>query len=282
MITLREAARLVIPPRLKVGWELFALVLFVTGYTVAVAWLDENYQHGPITAGDAQITIINGLILGTLVGFRTNEASKRWWEGRVLWGQLINDARNLCIKGRSLVRMDDDDRKRWAMLMAAFPVAVKDHLRDAARLQKLAGFEDATDQPAHVPLYVAGLIQAVSVKWHRDGNLDSTGLWMLDPLVRDLMNICGGCERIKNTPLPSSYRAILHHGLTLIALVTPIFLVQDLGYWSVIVMAIVTYFAFGIELVAVHIEEPFGCDGDDLPLDAYCATIAKSVEQTMA
>ena len=96
------------------------------------------------------------------------------------------------------------------------------------------------------------------------------------------MDICGGCERIRNTPVPSSYRALLYYGIFLILVLAPVFLVQEAGYWSVPTMAILTYFVGGVGIVANHIEEPFGEDAEDLPLEDYCRTIEDSVGQELS
>jgi putative membrane protein len=273
--------RLLIPPPLLVGPRLFVVVGVVALYTAVVALLDNLLHLGPLSRWDAELTAVNALILGTLLTFRINEAKRRWWEARTLWGQLINDLRNLALKANSLARLEPAQQKRWGLLLVAFAEALQRHLRGACKLQEIPGFADDPHRPDHVPLYVAGLIQVEVTAWQRDGKLVETGLWLLDIHTCNLMNICGGCERIQTTPVPSSFRALLHHGLWLNAILAPLFLVPQASYWSVLIIAVSTYFVMGIDLVAVHIEEPFGSDGDDLPLEAYCRSIDQSVSQVM-
>jgi len=267
---------------LPVAPRLWAIVAAVAAYTALVALLAGIYHPGPLSQFDTAFTVVNAVILGTLLTFRINEAKRRWWEGRTLWGQLINDSRNLCLKAKSLARLEPEDRKRWGGLLVAFAESLRRHLRGGCRLPELSGFTEDPQRPVHVPLHLAGLVQAEMAGWHRDGKLADIGLRLLDPLVGDLMNVCGGCERIRNTPIPSSYRALLQHGIALNVLLAPFFLVPEAGYWSVFIMALSTYFIMGVELVAIHIEEPFGEDRDDLPLEAYCRTIEQSVEQALA
>ncbi len=39
-----------------------------------------------------------GFVISMLLVFRTNTAYERWWEGRKLWGAMVNNSRNLAIK----------------------------------------------------------------------------------------------------------------------------------------------------------------------------------------
>ncbi|MFO0851106.1 MAG: bestrophin family ion channel [Gemmataceae bacterium] len=80
------------------------------------------------------------------------------------------------------------------------------------------------------------------------------------------MDVCGACERIKTSPIPLSYRSLLRHGLLLYLLSTPWLIADQLGWATVPVMTLMTYFLLGIELTAEEVEEPFGRDGDDLAL----------------
>jgi putative membrane protein len=125
---------------LLVGPRLFVVVGIVALYTAVVATVDHLLQLGPVSRWDEELTAINALILGTLLTFRITEAKRRWWEARTLWGQLINDLRNLALKGKSLARLDAADQKRWGMLLAGFGHALKRHLRGACRWQEVPGF----------------------------------------------------------------------------------------------------------------------------------------------
>ena len=95
------------------------------------------------------------------------------------------------------------------------------------------------------------------------------------------MDICGSCERIRNTPLSSSYRALLRHGIALYVLISPFYLIEDTGPSSYPVFVLAAYFLIGIELVAEDVEQPFQTAGDNLPLERYAATIEASVTEIL-
>src|SRR5438132_9527807 len=103
-------------------------------------------QTWPVSLA-AQFHGVLGLILGTLLVFRTNTSYDRWWEGRKLWVQLVNDSRNLAIKVETCVRADLADKQRLGRWLSDFAFALKGHLRGKIRLTDLPGF--ANEQVQH-------------------------------------------------------------------------------------------------------------------------------------
>lgn len=273
--------KMLLPPRFPASRKLIGIAALVGVYTWLVAWFEITYNVAPLSEWDSGLSVINGFILGGLVTFRTNEAKRRFWEGRTLWGQLINESRNLLIKAHALNSLVADDWARWKRLIVGYAHALRMHLRDDERLQLVPGFANDPARPAHAPLYIAQLVQDELAQWHRGGKLNDVERWMFDRHTRELLNICGGCERIRNTPIPLTYRALVHRGIALIMLVTPILMAADIGYWSAVLMGVTAYFVFGVEMAAVDIEEPFGLDADDLPLETFCGAIELSAEQVL-
>jgi putative membrane protein len=93
------------------------------------------------------------------------------------------------------------------------------------------------------------------------------------------MNICGGCERIKKTPIAGSYRTFIRQSIALYLITLPWGIVDLMHWWIIVVVPAVAYFMIGVEVIAEDIEEPFGRDDDDLPLDAICEVIDRSVRE---
>jgi putative membrane protein len=226
-----------------------------------------------------EMTVMNGILLGVLLAFRNREAYDRWWQARGLWGQLINDSRNLCLKAR--LHADAGGRAELGRLVPGFALALKAHLRGDGSLQQVPGFEAEADTPTHVPLYLAGRVFALFDAWRIADRLSDFDRLVLDPHARGLMDVCGACEKIRSSPVPLSYRALLRHGTILYLASAPWFLGADLGYWAVAATALLSYFLLGIELTAEEVEEPFGTNRDDLDLDAYCRTIRASVDEIL-
>jgi len=266
---------------LAVGKRLAALLLLVAVYYVAAGWTALSLGLGVDEWGGVG-SAVNTLILSLLMGFRNGAAYQRWWEGRGLWGQLVNDSRNLAAKCAAFLPADVLARSRVADVLTSFPEALKRHLRtEPLRLRDLPGFANEDDDPAHVPQYLARRLFAELAAWKRDGHVDQAVLWILDEHARGLLDACGGCEKIRNTPLSPSYKALLRAGLVLNVLAAPWLLVPESGLWSLPVVLLVFFFLLGVELVDSTVEEPFGTDRDDLDLDRYCRIIRESVEASL-
>jgi putative membrane protein len=267
-------------PPLPVWRRLDLAVVAVAVYTALVVLVDAATGVQVPGWGGAS-AVLNALILGVLLSFRNREAYDRWWEARKLWGQLVNDSRNLCLKAAALPGLDPDRRAELGRLVAGFAVALKDHLRGGGAPQRVPGFEKETAAPGHVPMCLAGRLLELLHGWRAEGRLTDFDLVLLDPHARAPMDVCGACERIKSTPVPLSYRSLLRHGLVLYLLTTPWLVAYQLVWWSVPVVSLLAYFLLGIEVTAEDVEEPFGRDGDDLALAAYCETIRRSVAEAL-
>jgi putative membrane protein len=266
---------------LAIAKRLGLLLFLVTLYCVAASLVIRAWGIRLIDWGSAA-SVISTLILSLLMGFRNGVAYARWWDARTLWGQLTNDTRNLAIKLVAFVPAEVLAQSRVAELLSGFAEALKRHLRgQSPRLQDLKGFEQEEDDPSHVPLYLAKRLYAEVAEWKRAGHLSDAELWIIDPHLRGLMDVCGACEKIRNTPLAPSYKNLLRTGLVLNILVEPWLTTPEVGLWATPVFLIMCFFLLGIELIDSVVEEPFGTERDDLDLDCYCQTIRDSMEMTL-
>ncbi|QDU19318.1 bestrophin family protein [Urbifossiella limnaea] len=256
------------------------ILVVTTAYTAAVYFL---YPSNPDMQGGwlAATSLINSLVLGALVGFRTKAAYDRWWEGRCLWGELTNHSRNLCLKAIRLADPPAADRRELFDLVAGFPFALMRHLREGVKLQEVPGFGTDAATPAHVPAELAGRVLALIRRWKAEGRIDGFGQLALDPHATAYMNVCGACEKVRNTPLPGTFLALLRHGLLFSFLLLPWHLVHVLGVWALLVQAVIVYFLLGIELTAEEVEQPFAYDPDDLPLEQFCATVRTNAAELL-
>jgi putative membrane protein len=269
-------------PLLTIGKRLGLLLAGMAIYCLAVFFAIHvlGFQSA---LGGAELELINGVILGLLLSFRNRAAYERWWEARRLWGQLTNDCRNLACKLAAFVPADALERSAAATLIINFPEALKRHLRgEEARLQDLPGFETEVDQPSHLPSYLAARLYRIVTDWNRTQLIHNTMLRILDPHLRGLLDVCGGCERILSTPLSPSYKALLRTGIVMNLLAAPWLAPSELGLWGLGGIELASFFLLGVEVVDTVIEEPFGRERDDLDLDRYSQTIRDGVKMCLA
>lgn len=251
----------------------------LTGLYACLPMLKELSPYHDVGDTASGLHAALSLIVGWLLVFRTNTAHSRWWEARTLWGSLVNASRNLAMKITRLGTVPPDDLGKIKVLLTEFPMALKLHLR----LEPASKTIVATDQVAgtwtHAPLGIATELYSLLGNWQRAGYIDGDQMRVIDAEALRLMDICGGCERIQRTRIIRSYRVFARQCVLLFLLTLPWGIVEDFGWWTVPLTALTAYFMLGMEIVAEHVEEPFGYDDDDLDLDALCRTIAQSVSE---
>jgi len=258
--------------------RIWVTVAGLASYAALVVLVDQ-YVGIRVTPAGVQFDAFLGLVLGTLLVFRTNTSYDRWWEGRKLWGELINDTRNLAIKVETCVDAAAVDKQRLGRWLVSFAFALKGHLRGGARLADLPGVPaDATQrQSAHVPAYISARIYEQFEHWRQSDQLGGFELLFLDQHAAQLMNICGACERIQKSPIAISYRWFIRQSIAIYLIALPWGLMDSFGWWTIPAVAMLGYFMVGVEMIAEQIEDPFGVDEDDIMLDDLCQTIERSV-----
>ncbi|RKG62872.1 hypothetical protein D7V80_32830 [Corallococcus sp. CA054B] len=223
-----------------------------------------------------------GISLSLLLVFRTNASYDRFWEGRKLWGGIVNETRNLLRASEPFLGRTElfAPLVRWT---AAFPFAAAAWLRGQQRhlgphTDPLPSGE-VTDvlKAQHVPLNVARRMTAVLDEGRRQGLYPEYVQMQLDQNVHLLIDYLGGCERIHRTPMPFAYMVHLRRALILYCFTLPFALVDTFGWVTVVATFVVAYVFFGIEEIGVEIEDPFGTDDNDLPLDTICQNIQNNL-----
>lgn len=259
-------------PRSPVFRTLFFDVLGAGAWAALVVWVETDLIRIAVPLGPSFLSIL-GIILGLLLVFRTNTAYDRWYEGRRLWGQLVNTSRGLSQQLRT--SLDGAElaprRARYAQLLTEFPVALATHLRRS-------GGTDDSHRPSE-------LVSALHTEVQTDltaGRLTPQHRIALAPLLQAFDDVTGGCERIRNTPIPFSYSSYIKQFVVLYALVMPFGLVREFGYGTVIACMFTFFATMGLELLATEIEEPFGTDINDLPLDSIGTVIARDVRTILS
>ena len=232
-------------------------------------------------------TVIPSIVLGLLLVFRTNTAYERFWEGRKLWGSLVNNTRNLVRQiWVDIAEIEPEDRAKKISalrLLVAFAVATKLHLRSEpvnTELEELMSSSQYFKLKTmnHPPLEIAFWIGDYLQQQSNRKTLNAYQLPTLQGLLNNMIDVLGGCERILKTPIPLAYAIHLKQLLLLYCLLLPFQFVAQLGWWTGPMVALVSFTLFGIEEIGIEIENPFGYDANDLPLDAICATMKRNIE----
>ncbi len=249
-----------------------------------------TYFHGIILSfkvplNPAPLTLF-GFVLALFLGFRNNASYDRFWEGRKLWGALLNTSRALTRQAMTLSNIKNDTISvhSFVNLLSAFVFALKHQLRgtDAYEDLKSRLNEDHLKIVAESK-YKPAVIMRLLAEWVRkaknEGFLDSIQQARFDENFDKLSDILGGCERLVSTPIPYSYRVLLHRTVYIYCFLLPFGLVDSLGWFMPLIVVFVAYTFVAFEAIADEIEEPFGTDANDLALNSMCIMIDETIHE---
>lgn len=235
-------------------------------------------------------TLIPTIVLGLLLVFRTNTAYDRFWEGRRLWGNMNNNVRNLSRQiwvGVITSSPEAQAEKVGVMrLLIAFTIATKLQLRDEPVNEELRELLPESkfiqlQNINHPALGIAFWIGDYLQQQYQNNAINAHQLETMQQLLSSLVDCLGGCERILRTPIPLAYVIHLKQLLLIYCLLLPFQLVQSLNLLTGLVVALISFTLLGIEEIGVEIENPFGYDANDLPLNKMCATMHHNLENLM-
>jgi putative membrane protein len=261
--------------------------------SVCVAWtaiLTLAYEFGGDTLRGFRVPATTHVFLGSalalLLVFRTNSSYERFWEGRKLWGGIVNESRNLVRTTAAFLAADPDAVREITLWAMAFPWGVMAALRGSKNLGPAAAdlptaASEEVIAAEHVPLAIACRITAILERARSRGLIDSVQLAIIDRNTQQLIDYAGGCERIRATLLPYAYTVHLRRVLLLFFLTLPVVLIPEFGWSTIIAVLVSSYVFFGIEEIGVEVEAPFGDNAHDLPLERICQTIAGNLRATL-
>jgi putative membrane protein len=271
--------------------KLFPMMIAIGLYSGGIAWLELEYWQLSEKNSVRNLTILHtllGFAISMLLVFRTNTAYDRWWEGRKLWGSLVNNTRNLAMKLNQLLPANQtDDRAAYRKLIPAFARALHLHLRKETTQKELFDSSDLhaylqdLDPHQHVPNQIASLIYQRIGTLQQQGTLSAEQLLYLNNELQSLSDVCGACERIKNTPIPYSYNVFIKKFIFIYIMTLPIGFVFQLGYWVIPIVIFVFYVLASLELIAEEIEDPYGGDANDIPTELIASNILKHTQEIL-
>ena len=273
------------------------------------------------------ITIL-GIILGTLLGIRTNAAYERYMEGCKAWTNLINQNRNfirIMIFGRvtkqsKTLRLLVSAQRKTASLLITFAVAANRHLQyessdqtESANMttpptgngnnqplstrpsthptpptkggslpyDALPVLESASSfrEPDNLPLASLSALHVHLADMLRNDLLEPAQFTSLTTVISSIGEQLITMERIVTTPMPMPYLVHLRQVIVLFCIILPLQVATKLQYWTIPIVGFTVFTYEGIDTIGKEIEDPFGMDHNDLPLNGYCFQIQEEIER---
>jgi putative membrane protein len=262
--------------------KLIPMMILIASYAGIIAFLEIEFWKLSKESNVKNLTLLHttvGFVLSLMLAYRTNTAYDRWWEGRKLWGSLVNNCRNLALK-LSAYLTDEQDRVFFKKMIPAFAEVLSNHLKEEALSQSLfEGHDISFDHKKHKPNQVAAILFKKVNELYKTNKISGNQFIIVNAELQSFTDVCGACERIKNTPIPYSYNAFIKKFIFFYVMTLPFGFVFSLGYYVIPVVVFIFYVLASLELIAEEIEDPFGKDANDLPLTQIASNIKKHVEE---
>ena len=264
--------------------KLIPMMVIIGIYSGIIAYLEIEYWRLPEDSPIKNISVMHGMlgfVISLLLAYRTNTAYDRWWEGRKMWGSLVNSSRNLALK-LAVILIEENDRVYFKKMIPGYASILHKHLNDSEIAKQL--FDDVDleiDNHKHRPNQIAKMLFQKVNNLYVSKKITGEQLIILNNELQSLTDICGACERIKNTPIPYSYSAFIKKFIFIYVLTLPFAYVFILGYYVIPVVVFIFYVLASLELIAEEIEDPFGGDANDLPTKKIASNIKKHIEELL-
>jgi putative membrane protein len=271
-----------------IGPPLALLLLFDIAVAVAYVCFDQRWlalSHLPLSIGVG--------VVGVILGFRNSSCYARWWEARTLWGRIVNYSRCVARQAVTFIAVGvrphgheqvRDVRRRIVYSQMAYVNALRCQLRGQEPWPELWPFlskeeieslRGAKNPAAEIQRRMALLIQESFER----GWIDGAQLVVLDNALTELANAQGGCERLKNTPMPKQYdyfpRLLVHASCILL----PLGMVASLGLLTPLGSTALGFVLRALEKIGRDLEDPFSNSVHDVALTSICRTIEINLRQ---
>jgi putative membrane protein len=256
----------------------FPRTLVFGAIAVLVVLLNRRFPALAIPVGPIEVS---GAVVAVILVLRTNAGYERWWEGRKLWGGIVNQTRNLAISAHAYGPNDGrwrDELVRWC---AAFPHVIRRSLRDERDLPELVplvGDREAKEVAAaqHMPSWVADRIASLLATARP--TMDGFAFMQIDEQRALLLDHAGGCERIKKTPIAYAYAVLVRRFIVVYLLLVPFGIVDTAGELTPLITMFISYPMLSLDDIAAELQQPFSLRAlSHLPLDEICQTIEANV-----
>ncbi|MBG6111316.1 putative membrane protein [Flavobacterium sp. CG_23.5] len=258
-------------------------ILFL--YTTAIVFFRDYLLQYHLYINPAIFTLF-GIALAIFLGFRNTVSYDRFWEGRKLWGALLNDTRSLARQSHTLVDGADYQKQQthFIMMLTALVHALKHQLRETnpdADMERLLAnsYNQKLQSAIFKPIIILKELAIWVSKAKSDGKLDSITQVAFDENLNKLSDIIGGCERIASTPIPYTYSILLHRTVYIYCFLLPFGFGESMLWTLPFVVVFIAYTFVALEAIADELEDPFGIQPNDLALDAMSAMIESTLSE---
>ena len=261
---------------LTITWKVDLLMIGFCGITYMI----DTYVFTSFALPIAYPALM-GTAIAFLLGFNNNNAYNRWWEARIIWGDVVNSSRSLA---RNLIAYNLDHEVthhiiyRHIAFLYALTAGLRGLIHDKTYIQHLS--ESDVKQISHAIHVPSGLLQlqAQELKSLRDTHKITDFEFLNINSILDTLSDCmGKSERINNTVFPINYIFFTKISIwVFIALVT-MSLNSEVGLKSIILGWLIGFIFNVIHLNGLNLMNPFEYKPSGVPISSITRNIEREL-----
>ncbi|MGG7036613.1 MAG: bestrophin family protein [Flavobacterium sp.] len=263
--------------------KLRLLALVIAVYTAIICYLEINFWKIAQNSNVRNFTALHGILgfaISLLLAYRTNTAYDRWWEGRKTWGNLLVRIRNFAVIVSSL--KDSSEKEYFKKMLPYYAYSLSKHLTaNHIRHEWEDEYDVELDDAKNRPVQLTKMFYHRIMELQTEGKITPVQFNQMYSEILAFNEVCGICERIKTSPIPYTYNIFIKKFLFFYIMTMPFGYALTLGYYVVPMVVFVFYVLTSLELIAEEIEDPFGSESNDLPIDKIAAIIKKNVDEIL-
>lgn len=271
-------------------------LVFLVGWDILIVFC-EKVMHWHWVSWPSVPLALYGTAIGIIVGIRNGSAYARWWEGRTLWGAIVNESRTFALQVLATMSPETDAtaneqveiaglQQRLVLYQVAYVHALRQQLRGLDPVRTVAHLIPEEDPAAlarekNLSLTLQRKIAAMLMVARRRSWLDQWEWQAIDRSMGNLMDAQGGAERIKNTPMPKQFEFLPQFFVLIYCLMLPVGVVESLGWFTPLGSTLVGFMFLALDKVGRDLEDPFDNSIHDVPITAIATTIEINLRQML-
>lgn len=221
-------------------------------------------------------------VIALMLAVRTNTGFTRFWEGRSLWGAIVNGSRNLSQLARAHVTGEDQELRAFCTWIVVFAWVTRRRLRTETAWPEVERLLDAEDyaalRAAHHPSLLATQQLSTTIRrWQTEARIEPMMAVYAQRMVSGLVDSLGGCEKIAKTPSPLGHVLLMERFIAVYLATLPFMLVTRIEYLAPLATVVIAYPVLLLDALGAALDNPFGHDASHLPLTRICFTIEKDL-----
>ncbi|KAI9827823.1 MAG: Mitochondrial-processing peptidase subunit alpha [Thelocarpon impressellum] len=290
---------------------IFVPVVLHALFTVLVVYLDQYVN--PNLGLPSSIIPSLSIVVGLMLVFRNQTSYERFWTGRNYFTQICTSVRNLtrsflCCSynstGTQPTPSERADTERAVRILIAILYSIKNHLRaewgavtppgissdgDPAIKSEFAellpkGLKVYEEHGLGLPLELTFFVERYIKKATDRGWFNAPQASQMQVQLNTLVDAYGRMETIRLTPLPVAHLIHQRQVLALFCCILPFAMVgnaDDLGWWAIPIVTLISFTLYGIEGIGSQLEDPFGYDRNDIKMDAIVEDSRQEIMVTL-